>query len=315
MFDRHFQVWPEGAPKELPLPQTSIYANLEITARRYPDKTAIVYYETEISYQRFRREADALAGYLQHLGVKKGDRVLLFMQNCPQWMIAFYGILRADAVVVPVNPMNRTAELKHYISDTQAQVAICAQELYEAIEPLVGESSLAHLVVGAYNDYIEQPTDLNLPEAVAESARTIDGANVAAWRVALNAGHEPGPHTATPDDYAVFPYSSGTTGAPKGCMHTHRSVMATVVAGSAWRATHPTGVLLSTLPLFHVTGMQGSMNGPIYYGATMVMMTRWDRDTAGKLIERYQITGWVNIATMAIDFLSNPNLDQYDISS
>lgn len=315
MFDRHFKVWPEGAPKQLTLPKTSVYTNLEISALRYPDKTAIIYYGTEITYEEFKREAEALAGYLHHLGVKKGDRVLLFMQNCPQWMIAFYGILRADAVVVPINPMNRTAELQHYLADTGAAVAICSQEVFPALQPLIGTESLRHVVVAAYNDYVREPTDLKLPEAVAEPARAIEHPGVALWKDVLAAGHVPGPHTATPDDYAVFPYSSGTTGAPKGCVHTHRSVMATTVAGSAWRPTSVEAVLLSTLPLFHVTGMQGSMNGPIYAGCTMVLMTRWDRDTAGKLIERYKVTGWVNIATMAIDFLSNPDLHKYDLSS
>jgi fatty-acyl-CoA synthase len=131
----------------------------------------------------------------------------------------------------------------------------------------------------------------------------------------IKAGHTPGAHTAGPDDIAVIPYSSGTTGAPKGCTHIHRGVMATAVHRAFWNVSTADTMQLSTLPFFHVTGMTGSMNSPIYSGSTSVIMTRWNRTTAARLIERYQVTGWTNIVTMAVDFLSNPELGQYDISS
>src|SRR5690606_2865755 len=119
-------------------------------------------------------------------------------------------------------------------------------------------------------------------------------------------------HTVGPDDLALIPYSSGTTGAPKGCMHVHRAVMATAVHRSVWNLATVDSVQLSTLPFFHVTGMQASMNSPIYTGSTSVIMTRWNRTVAATLIERYRVTGWANIVTMAVDFLSNPDLVNYD---
>ena len=315
MFDRHYKVWPDMAPHTLTLPETSLYTNLEISALRYPRKTAINYYDSEISYAQLKQEVDALAGYLQELGVKKGDRVLLYMQNSPQFIIGYYAILRADAVVIPVNPMNKTAELQHYVKDTGAAVALCGQELFPAIAPLIGTDTLAHVVVGAYGDYITKPTDLDLPEHVAMPRHEIRSPGTHMWSEAIAAGKTPGPHTAGPDDYSVFPYSSGTTGNPKGCMHTHQTVMATLVGGAVWLPTTADSVILGTLPLFHVTGMQAAMNTPIYIGATVVLMTRWDRNTAGKLIERYKVTGWTNISTMAIDFLANPEVTKYDLSS
>jgi len=315
MFDRHYAKWPENAPKTLTLPETSIYRNLEISALRYPGKTAINYYETPITYAELERDAEAIAGYLQRLGVGKGDRVLLFMQNSPQFVIAYYGILRANAVVVPINPMNRTAELTHYLQDTGARVALCGQELFPQIAPLIGADSLTDVIVAAYGDYVRAPTALTLPEHVAMERVPVSQPGAHLWADVITAGAEPGPHTAGPDDYCVFPYSSGTTGAPKGCIHTHRSVMATVLGGVNWFRNNPESVLLSTLPMFHVTGMQSGMNSPIYMGATVVMMTRWDRTTAAELIERYRITGWTNITTMAIDFLSDPEVRKRDLSS
>lgn len=315
MFTRHHAVWPDNLPTHLAVPETSLFANLEIAARRYPDKTAILYYDTAITYRELLSEVERLAGYLQMHGVQKGDRVLLYMQNAPQFTIGYYAILRADAVVVPVNPMNHTAELEHYLADTGAAICLCGQELTGFIAPLVGTAGLRQVVVAAYSDYVRQPTDLALPAEVQAPFQAPDFAGGIAWRDALAAGHQPGPHTAGPDDLCVLPYSSGTTGAPKGCMHTHRSAMATIVHRTTWNQMTSEAVVLATLPYFHVTGMQGAMSGPIYMGATAVIMTRWDRQVAARLIERYRVTAWINIATMAIDFLSDPDIERYDLSS
>nr|WP_006913996.1 long-chain fatty acid--CoA ligase [Salinisphaera shabanensis] len=315
MFDRHYAAWPANLPHSLGLPQTSLYTNLEISARRYPQRPAIIYYDTPLTYRELDDQVCALAGYLQAQGVKRGDRVLLFMQNAPQFVIGYYAILRADAAVVPVNPMNRSVELEHYVEDTDATICICGQERYEAVAPLLDSGKLEQAIVANYGEYVTEPTDLGLPaEVKAETQPTgRDDANL--WSEALNAGHKPGVHEAGPDDLCVLPYSSGTTGAPKGCVHTHRTVMATAVHSVYWSRSTSEGKSLATLPYFHVTGMQNGMNAPIYIGGTVVLMTRWERRTAAKLIERYRITRWTNIVTMAIDMLSDPEIDNYDLSS
>ena len=315
MFDRHHAVWPENMPRHLSLPQTSLYTNLEVSALRYPQRDAINYYDSPITFAQLKQQVDALAGYLQALGVEKGDRVLLFMQNAPQFIIGYYAILRANAIVVPVNPMNRAAELEHYLEDTEAAVAICGQELLPAIAPVVGKVNLKHVIVAAYNDYITRDTDLPLPPEVQAPAVTLDNAAHISWKTVMDADKQPSELLVGPDDLAVFPYSSGTTGAPKGCMHTHASVMATCVQGAVWSHGTTESVTLATLPYFHVTGMQGSMNSPIYGGSLIVLMTRWDRQVAAKLIERYRVSRWVNIVTMAIDLLSDPEVESYDLSS
>jgi fatty-acyl-CoA synthase len=312
---RHFEFWPQGVAREVALPATSVFRNLEATALRFPHKPAVVFYGSTLTYQRLAGEAEALAGFLQKAcGLSKGERVLLFMQNSPQFMIAFYAVLRADAMVVPVNPMNLTDELRHYLADSGARIAIVGQELYAQVRPLLAEV-LEHAVVAAYSDYATQPTDLKLPDAVAAPRQSIADGGVTSWHDALAMRLAPQPHTAGPDDLCVMPYTSGTTGRPKGCVHTHHSVMSTIVAGSAWVDMTADSVVLGTLPLFHVTGMQCSMNQPIFRGATMVLMSRWDRDTAAELIQRCKVDGWTNIATMAIDFLANPDLGRYDLSS
>jgi fatty-acyl-CoA synthase len=280
---------------------------VEARAAAHPERVALHYYGTDIPYGELKRDIDALAGFLQQrCGVRRGDRVLLYLQNSPQFVIGYYAILRADAVVVPVNPMNLTDELRHYVDDSDATVAIVGEELAARVEPI---KELQHVILAAYSDYLRAPTDLPVPDFVRAPARTDS------WRKALAAGLQPGPHLAQPDDLAVMPYTSGTTGKPKGCMHTHSNVQATTVVYLEWRGSGEGSIVLSALPMFHVTGMQAGMNGALCRGATVVVMSRWDRHCAGLLIERVKVTNWSAITTMLVDFLSNPELKNYDLSS
>ncbi|HWM42401.1 MAG TPA: long-chain-fatty-acid--CoA ligase, partial [Burkholderiales bacterium] len=240
----------------------------------------------------------------QRCGVGRGDRVLLYAQNSPQFVIAYYAILRADAVVVPVNPMNRTEELRHYVADSDATLAIAGNDVLREIEPL----GMARVLPIVYSDYLREPTDLPVPDFVRARGS-------AAWKEALEANLIPGPHRAGPEDLAVMPYTSGTTGKPKGCIHTHASVQATTVPYLHWRGAQEESVVLCAMPMFHVTGMQAGMNAPLHIAATLVVLSRWDRECAALQIERARVTNWSAITTMLVDFLSNPKLGEYDLSS
>ena len=309
----HLPFWPAHAPKHLWVPETHLYRNVEVSAMRFPTKPLVIFYDTAITYHEFQRETEAIAGYLRNrLRVKKGDRVLLYMQNSPQFMAAFYGILRADAVVVPVNPMNLTQELRHYVSDSGAAVAFAAQELLPRLQPLLGEG-LEHIVVATYSDSLRAPTELNVPEFIAAPRVPLTDGRCFAWADMLAANLAPGPIEGGPDDLAVMPYTSGTTGHPKGCMHTHRTTMFNTA--SVWGTANQGSVGLSVLPMFHVTGMQANLNGAIYNAATIVLLPRWDRDAAALCIQRYRVTGLALITAMVVDFMANPKLDQYDLSS
>jgi fatty-acyl-CoA synthase len=316
MSTRHFEHWPRGLPRDISIPATSLYTNLAVSAQRYPDKPALVFYDTNTTYAELARDVDALAGWLQQAcGVRKGDRVLLYMQNCPQWVTGYFAVLRADAVVVPVNAMSKALEFEHFVTDSGAVAALVAQELLPHARPWLGKHSLRNIVVVTYSDALRVATDLPVPEFVRAPRPALDGPGLHGWQEALDAKREPGPHTAGPGDWAVFPYTSGTTGQPKGCIHVHRSVMHTLVTGAIWSGVHAEMITLATLPFFHVTGMQSSMNIPIYFGCTLVILPRWERTMAATLIQRHRITTWTAISTMVVDFLANPNLGNYDISS
>ena len=314
MIERHYEFWPRRLPRSLSLPETGVFHNLAVSAARYPDKPAIVYYGTEIPYRRLLAEAEGVASFLQReAGVARGDRVMLYLQNSPQFFAAFYGALRAGAAVVPVNPMLTTGELEHYVADSGAKVAFCGQELYGRLAPLLGRENLEHAVVAAYSDYLQEETDLPLPPEVEAGHEVPEGA--VPWGEVLAAGGSPEPLETGPEDMALLPYTSGTTGAPKGCIHTNRTLQATLVGAAVWNTVTQEAVALCTLPLFHVTGMQHSMNAPVYAGGTVVLMTRWDREVAAELIERHRVTHWTNISTMVVDFLASPRIAERDLSS
>jgi len=316
MPNAHFKYWPDHAMHNLIAPATNMFYNAEVSARRFPNKPFLVYYDTQVSFAEFHDEAERIAGYLERrCGVRKGDRVLLLMQNSPQFMIGYYGILRANAVVVPLNPMNLTAEILRYAQDAGASTMLVSQELYPRVEPLLKARDLQHVIVAAYSDYLKEATTLAVPDFITAPRIDHQAPGLTLWKDVLAADLAPGPLTAGPDDLCVMPYTSGTTGQPKGCMHTHRTVMHTTVGGMQWFALQPELTLLAVAPMFHVTGMQGGMNGPLFTGNTMVLLPRWDRDVAAQCVQRYKVASWTAIPTMIQDFFLNPNVDKYDLSS
>ena len=330
--DLHHPFWPKRLPLSITPPQTSLWHNLAVSALRFPDKPALVFFDQALSYASVLHQAERLAATLHRLGVRKGDRVLLNLQNCPQWVVAHFAILRVDAVVVPVNPMNRAEELKHYITDPEVKVAITAAdlapELASANAELPPAARLAHLIVTHYSDAFEgKAAATGNDDAMPQSWRdwlgtrhdlpALPGGSVLAWADALAASdisYLP-EHTSTPQDLAVLPYTSGTTGLPKGCMHSHASLMHNAVASGLWGNSTSENVVLSVIPMFHITGMVSVMHASIYGGATLVIMPRWDRELAGRLISSWRVTHWTNIPTMVIDLLASPNFASFDLSS
>jgi fatty-acyl-CoA synthase len=303
--------------------------NLAISALRYPNKAALVFMGRVWTFQDLVSSAEQMAKQLAAIGVKTGDRVVLDMQNCPQLVITHFAILRLDAVVVPVNPMNRAEELKHYITDPDTRVAVTtadlAPDLAQASDALPPEQRLQHLVVTQFTDAFDPaavgPEDL--PDAwrawllPVRALPIMASGQAHAWHALMAA-----PSTAQlpavmagPDDLAVLPYTSGTTGLPKGCMHTHGTLMHNAMASGLWGSGTPENVTLCVVPMFHITGMVSVMHTNILLGSSLVIMPRWDRDVAGHLISKWRVTHWTNIPTMVIDLLGSPHMDRYDLSS
>jgi fatty-acyl-CoA synthase len=309
----HFRFWPKGVARELVVPRATLPEYLDVAARRFPDKPAIVYCGRATTYAQLKARVDALAAYLQQrLAVAPGDRVLIASQNCPQFVTAFYAVLRAGAVVVPVNPMCKPDEVRYYVEDSGARVGFVAQELLANFGGVLDAT-----VVHAYADAVaaDGGTD-EVPDWVAAPRQpVVREQQQHGFEEAIALGLAFDPEPTRPQDLAVLPYTSGTTGHPKGCMHSHETVLASLAASHVWKGLHGESVMLAVAPMFHMLGMQNGMNLPIFLGATSVMMPRWNAAVAARLVERHRVTAWTAPPAMLLDFFANPETARRDISS
>ncbi|MEJ8837247.1 long-chain-fatty-acid--CoA ligase [Ramlibacter sp. AN1133] len=308
----HFRYWPKGVARELVVPQATLPEYLDIAARRYPDKPAIVYCGGIVRYAELKQRVDAMAACLcEVLALQRGDRVLVASQNCPQFVIACYATLQAGGVVVPVNPMSKAQEVRYYAQDSGARIAFVAQELLENFEPGVVE----RIVVHAYSEAVGLDCEDEMPGWVLEPVRPIARTDCVAFSVVSAKAGTRGFPELDPTDLAILPYTSGTTGHPKGCMHTHSTVIASLAASHVWKGLHCESVVLAVAPLFHMLGLQNGMNMPIFLGGTSVMLPRWNPALAARLIERHRVTAWTAPPAMILDFFANPEVERRDISS
>jgi fatty-acyl-CoA synthase len=266
-------------PRSLALPPLRLHDLLARAASRFPDKAATVFQGACLSYRELAARVEALAGRLQHAcGVRKGERVLLDLQNGPDFIVALFAILRADAVAVPVGPAHVAGELRHYLENSGAKVALSEREVAARFAGL----PLEHLIV------MEE------------------------WRPG---GEPPQPSTSTAEDLCLMPYTSGSTGQPKGCMHTHATCLHNIAGSALWKHVTADTVALATAPFFHVTGLIHSFLATVYAGASIVIQRRWDPLEAARLVERHRCTHWDNVPTMVVDLLSHPGALVHDVSS
>lgn len=287
-------------------PDGSLFGNLARQAKERPYARATAYYGADLSYAQLYEKVGRIAGALLTLAVAPGDRVAIQMQNSPQYIIAYYAVLAVRGVVVPLNPMYRADEVAAILDDAGARVALVAEDMLDRYSGWPGAEGLS-VIVARYADMLPEAPVAALPELVMRApVEFAADSRMIPWVEALCA---PIPEdleglSAPSADWAVMPYTSGSTGVPKGCLHTHTSVMHTAALQAEWYGMTPESVLTAVQPLFHVAGMQGSMNAGVFAGATMVILTRWDADAAIDLFKHYGVTFWNAPPTMVVDMLS-----------
>jgi fatty-acyl-CoA synthase len=313
----HHQFWPARLPHAIAPPATALPDNLSVSARRFPQRPALVFLGHTTTYAELAAQVERLAAWLAERGVKKGDRVLVGLQNCPQLVIAHYAVLSANAVVVPVNPMNKAAELAHLIQDSGGVLAITSADL--SAEWLSAGMAASDLLVTHLAEVLPggHTVGQGLPPGWADwlNADIALPNGATAWADAMASTATPPPLAVGADDLALLPYTSGTTGHPKGCMHRHSSLQHNVFAGALWANVCQEDVVLGVVPMFHITGIVVVMHGTLAAGASLVLMPRWQREYAACLIANHRVTRWTNIPTMVIDLLASPQADSFDLSS
>jgi len=298
--------WLADEPWHLAMPERTLYQALVRAANNRPAHPATVFYGASVTYGWLRSRVNALAGFLQGAcGVMRGDRVLIAHQNSPQYVIANCAVMRADAVIAPVNPMNKTTEIEYLGADSGAKIAIIGSELCTVFTPLVGDA-VADVIVAQYRDEVPSATPYTLPRCVTEAPSEVP--STTGWHSSSSAithGLQPGAIEAGPDDLMILPSTSGTTGKPKACMHSHRSALLIAVLQARWYGLGGDDVMTGFLPLFHVAGMQGSVNAAVVAGATLLLMARWDKDLPPDLFETYGVTFWNAAPAMIVDVLAS----------
>lgn len=313
------KVWPPGRPHDIAPITTTLGAELRRSAMRLPDKPATVFYGQTATYAELLKDVEYIAGYLQsHCNIKRGDRVGLYLQNSPQFVAGFHGIIRAGAVVVPINPMNLREELAYIVEDAGIDIVLAAQDRCPHLMPLVEDGRLKQAIIACYRDAlpkdISPQVEANLPPEIG-AAKTDLPTGCISWSDMLATATTPAPPSNKPEDLVVMPYTSGSTGKGKGCMHTHMTALHAAHCLYEWFGLDQNDVYLSSAPMFHVVGMQAGMNAPLITGATTVILPRWNREIAAELISQNRVSVWPAVPTMIIDFFNRPELKKDDLVS
>ncbi|TES93705.1 MAG: hypothetical protein E3J90_14155 [Promethearchaeota archaeon] len=257
-------------------PIIPIHKVLEDTAERFPDKLAFLY-PMEMTFKQFKEQVDVFATALKNLGVKKGDRVALYTPNSIKWEIAFYGLEKAGAIMVPMNPLFKEAEVKYEADDSGAETIVVFQPLYPIVAAVKDKTSLKTIIIIKSE---ENKGNLKMPEG------TIGWSD-------LMKNTKPGPpeYIFNPkEDLAALVYTSGTTGLPKGTMLTHYNMVSNVIQASTIFELSEFDIAMTVLPLYHIYGLNVCMNQAIWLGASQVVTPRFDVKEFCELVEKYRVT-------------------------
>ncbi|MGH6626461.1 MAG: AMP-binding protein [Burkholderiaceae bacterium] len=300
-----------------PTPDVALHEILRRHARAQPDKPAYLWYGRPLSYAELDRASDAFAARLQALGVAKGEPVALFMNNCPQYVMAHYGIQKIGAIVCPCGPLNKEHELDYQLNDLKARVIVAADHLLPVVDRVRSRTALEHVFVVRYAELLPDQPSVDVPaelRAMADQPRGMP-AGCEDFLAATRTGATPVPVALDLDDVALMTYTSGTTGLPKGAMLSYRNALFKSAAAANCNGVNADDVLLSIAPLYHIAGMVMGINVTIYTGATSVLLYRFDPLAALQAIARHRVSWWYSIAPMNVAAMQVPGAQDFDLSS
>jgi len=314
MEKRWYKVWPVWVPKSFEVEKpASEY--LRAWATYTPDKIALSFYGKDITYRELNSLIDRAAWGLVDLGVKKGDRVAIHMENCPQFVIGYFAAQRAGGVVVPVNPMFKQAELEHEINDAGAETLIGLDYLYPEVEKVRARTPLKNVILSSLKDYLSDKPLLPLPQEAKKEKRSFPGVLDLNDLISKSQDRPICYVTDLKKDLAVLQYTGGTTGIPKGAMISHHTLACACLGTMFWFHHREDDIHLGVTPFFHVMGQQQLMCTPLVSGGRVIVLSRFVPEVVAQAITHYRCTYWVAATTMVIALLSLPNIRDYNLGS
>lgn len=283
-------------------------------AQLQPRKAAIVWYGRSITYAELDTASDAFAGELQRVGVGRGDRVALFMQNCPQYLIAHFGIQKIGAIVSPCSPMFKAHEFAYQVGDLGAKAIVAADHLVSIVLSARDRVRVPIVYSVRYADFLPERPTLRVPDEVALRRETPAGAVDFGEVISRNA-RRAREHQPCMDDVALMTYTSGTTGMPKGAMLTYRNALYKTAVGAEMFRIRRDDIVLAVAPLYHIAGMICGLTLLAYTGATVVLLNKMDPLAVLQAIDRHKVTWWYAMAPMMVAVMNEPDADRFDLRS
>ena len=298
-------------------PLLPLHEHLRRHARETPQRTAYLWYGHPITWAELDAASDAFAARLQALGVQKGEPVALFMNNCPQYVMAHYGIQKIGAIVCPCGPLNKEHELEYQLTDLQARVIVAADVLLPIVDKVRAKTALQQVFVVRYGELLPAAPSIDVPaELLAmQAAAAPVPAGCEDFLAVARAGGQPAPVAIDMDDVALMTYTSGTTGLPKGAMLTYENARYKTAAAVDSNDTRADDVLLAVAPLYHIAGMLMGVNIPVLTGATTVLLYRFDPMGVAQALARHRVTWWYSIAPMNGALMQLPGARAMDWSA
>ncbi len=299
-----------------PITDVPLHEYLRAHARQQPAKPAYLWYGQAISYAELDRASDAFAERLAALGVAKGDPVALFLNNCPQYVMAHFAIQKLGAIVCPCGPLNKEHELQYQLDDLKARVIIAADNLLPVVAQVRAKTALQHVFAVRYFDLLPEQPSVDVPAellAMKSQAKPLP-ADVEDFLLATQGQAKPPRVALAMDDVALMTYTSGTTGLPKGAMLSYGNALYKSAAASNCNGVRADDVLLAVAPLYHIAGMVMGINVTVFTGATSVLLFRFDPLAVLQAIARHRVTWWYSIAPMNVFAMQVPGAKDFDLS-
>jgi len=304
--------WPKWVPQNINYPKIPLHQILDESAKKYPENIAIIFQDKKITYRELEKEVNSFATGLQKHGLAKNNRVAIYLPNIPQFIISYYGALKAGAIVTSICPLFKERELKHQLIDSGSDTLIILDLFYPLFEKIKSETFVKRIIVTSIKDYL--PPLKRIIGVLLGKVQSYDvqGKGVLNFDELVDYPPEPIEVEFDPKkDLALLQYTGGTTGLPKGAMLTHYNLVSNAYMCNAWYgAEEGKDTYLNVIPFYHIFGMTATLNNAVATASSMILIPRFDIVEVLKSIEKYKATVFSGVTTLYTALLNHPDISR-----